>query len=325
MKVFAGLVAAAHALTAADCPNDAWELNSASDACVPKSSEITVTCSATGMNVVFSEKLLYVSLDSTHSGTADSSANTLTDDCTAAVSSGSEYNIDIPLDGCSTTVTQDTSAGTITFSNTLVGNTAAVTVDGIITTERLELDVQCVFDDNFSLTVDDIGIEAADHEIAGSDSTGDFETVFTLASYTDAGFTTLSSSTNAVTIGKSVYNRVSVSSLPSNVDFYVTDCTAQDAASSATATYMIVKDGCMDNLLAANAITDDLVGDASTNVDFSFNGFTFASTSDIVYLSCDITLCAVDANGDKIESDCGPDLIDGSCTDTSKTLGYTSS
>ena len=79
----------------------------------------------------------------------------------------------------------------------------------------------------------------------------------------------------------------------------------------------------MDNLLAASAITDDLLGDSATDVDFSFNGFTFASTSDTVYLSCDIVLCALDSNGDKVDSTCGYANIDGSCTDATSTLGYT--
>lgn len=322
MKVFAGLLAAANALTAADCPNDAWELNGNADKCVPKASEITVTCSATGMNVVFSQKLLYVALDASHVGQATSSANTLSDDCTATTSDGSgDYDMDIDLDGCGTTVAQ--SGGEITFSNTIVGNVAAVTVDGIVTTETLELDVECVFDDNFSLTVDDIGIEAADHEIAGSDSTGDFDTVFSLTSYTDSLFQSVSTTSNAVTIGKPVYNRVTVSSLPTNIDYYVTDCTAGDAATNPTKTYKVIQDGCMDNLLAASAITDDLLGDSATDVDFSFNGFTFASTSDTVYLSCDIVLCALDSNGDKVDSTCGYANIDGSCTDATSTLGYT--
>jgi len=322
MKVFAGLVAAAYALTADDCPNDAWELNDAADKCVPKSSSITVTCSATGMNVVFSEKLLYVNIDSTMSGTASSTANTKTDDCTETTSSGGSYNMDITLDGCSTAVTQDSSAGTITFSNTIVGNIAAVTVDNIVTTEILELDVECVFDDNFSLTVDDIGIEAADHEIAGSDSTGDFDSVFTLTSYIDSGFSTVSSTTSAVTIGKPVYNRISVSSLPTNVDYYVKDCTAYDAKAQDGASYKIIQDGCLDTLLNANDITDKLKGDASTNVDFSFNGFTFSSNEDIVYLSCNIILCALDGSDALVDADCGYDLIDGSCTDSDSTLGY---
>lgn len=324
MKVFAGLIAAAAAtLTADDCPNDAWELNSDSTKCVPKASEITVTCSATKMNVKFSEKLVYVELDSTHSGEATSSVNTKTDDCTATQSSSGEYDFDITLDGCGTTVEQ--SGGSITFKNTIIGNTDALKVDNIVTTESLELAVECVFTDNFDLKVEDIGIEAADHEIAGSDATGKFDTVFTLKSYTDAGFTSLSTTSNAVTIGKPVYNRVEVTSLPSNVDFYVTDCTAADTAAADGTTYKVIQDGCLDKLLDVKDITDKLVGDSSTKqVDFSFNGFTFSDTSDTVYLSCKINLCATNDSGDKIEAGCGYEYIapGGTCTDATSTLGY---
>merc|ERR1712048_1289881 len=226
------------------------------------------------MNVKFSEKLVYVELDSTHSGKASSSVNTKTDDCTATQSSGGKYDFDITLDDCGTTVEQ--SGGSITFKNTIIGNTDALKVDNIVTTESLELAVECVFTDNFDLKVEDIGIEAADHEIAGSDATGKFDTVFTLKSYTDAGFTSLSTTSNAVTIGKPVYNRVEVTSLPSNVDFYVTDCTAADTAAADGTTYKVIQDGCLDKLLDVKDITDKLVGDSSTKqVDFSFNGFTF--------------------------------------------------
>lgn len=322
MKVFAGLVAATYAtLTADDCPNTSWELNGDASACVPVSSAVTVTCSATGMNVVFDENLLYVSLDSSKSGTADSTANTADDSCTAATSTGGEYDINIPLDGCGTTVTQ--TGGEITFSNTIVGNIAAVTIDGIVTTETLELDVECVFDEKFSLTVDDIAVEAAAHTVDGSDGTGDFDTEFSLTSYTDSSYSDVSTTSNAVVIGKPVYNRVTATNLPTNVKFFVTDCTAQDARTSPTAEYDVIKDGCLDNLLDTTAST--LGGDSSSvDVDFSFNGFTFASTSDIVYLTCDIVLCAIDTSDNSlIDASCGADKIDGACTDASSTLGYT--
>merc|ERR1712003_288912 len=83
------------------------------------------------MVVTFHEDHLYVSLDPSHSG--------------EATSSSSEYEMTIPLDGCGTSV--DQTGGKITFSNSIVGNVAAVTVDGIVITETLQLDVECVFDD----------------------------------------------------------------------------------------------------------------------------------------------------------------------------------
>ena len=66
---------------------------------------------------------------------------------------------------------------------------------------------------------------------------------------------------------------------------------------------LIIQDGCLDDLVAATATS--LTGDVSTNVDFSFNGFTFASTSDLLYLECTIELCAIDSSGDFIDATCG--------------------
>jgi len=324
MKVFAGLVAAAYAtVTQEDCPNAAWEPNTDADACVPLDSKVDVRCSATGMVVTFHEDLLYVSLDSSHSGTASSTANTLSGDCTPATSSASEYEMTIPLDSCGTSVAQ--TGGEITFSNSIVGNVAAVTVDGIVITETLQLDVECVFDDTFELTVDNIGVDAADHELDGDAGTGVFSSEFTLQSFTDSGFTTESSTTNTVVIGKPVYNRVTASNLPTNIDYFVTDCTAQDAKTSPTAEYEVINDGCLDNLLSTTIVSANLLGGDATNtqVDFSFNGFTFAGTEDTVYLVCDIILCATDSNGDLVDATCGADKLDGSCNDPDSTLGYT--
>ena len=54
-----------------------------------------------------------------------------------------------------------------------------------------------------------------------------FSSEFTLGSYVDSGFTTAVDSSNMVTIGEPVYNKLEVSgSLPSNVDFFITECTA---------------------------------------------------------------------------------------------------
>jgi len=324
MKVFAGLVAAAYAtVTQEDCPNDAWAPNTDADACEPVSTKVNVACSASGMVVTFHEDLLYVSLDSTHSGEDSSSANTLSGDCSATNSVGSNYEMTIPLDGCGTSV--DQTGGKITFSNSIVGNVEAVTVDGIVITETLQLDVECVFDETFQLTVDNIGVDAADHELDGDAGTGVFSSEFTLQSYTDSGFTSVSTATNTVVIGSPVYNRVTATNLPTNVDYFVTDCTAQDAKTDPGAQYEVINDGCLDNLLSTTIISSNLLsGDSSnTQVDFSFNGFTFAGTEDTVYLVCDIVLCATDADGNLVDSECGADKIDGSCNDASSTLGYT--
>lgn len=328
MKLFttALFAAVAHAL---DCPNDGWKVNSGGDKCIPADGMVTIKCNSNNMVVTLSNKLMYVSLDATKADTADSSAGPKVQtgtECAAKASTGGQYSLTIPLDGCGTTVAQ---TDKITFSNTISANTAALTVDNIITTESLSLDVSCVFDSSFDLTVDDIGIKAGTHELAGSSTTGDFKSEFTIKSYIDSGFKTESSATNQIIIGKPVYNKVSVATLPTNVDFVVTGCTAQDAKTTPTKTYNVIKDGCLDKLLGTNVVTvgtsNNWVGDASDPVYFQFNGFTFEGASDTVYLKCNIELCATDG-GKFMKTGCGYEFkTDASGTDCNKgtsTLGW---
>ena len=69
-----------------------------------------------------------------------------------------------------------------------------------------------------------------------------FSGQFSLTSYVDDTYTTVSSQTNPVVIGKPVYNRVIVSGeIPSNVKYVVTGCRALDAATSPTAEYALIK------------------------------------------------------------------------------------
>jgi len=321
MKLFAGIIAVAAAL---ECPNDSWEENSTKDACVPVAGTVSVTCNADAMIVTLGPEHLYVGMDDTHEDETTSSAYVGTCTTVTVDSITGIYTMTVDLDDCGTTVTQ--SAGKITFSNTIYGNDAAVKVDSIITTEQLSLDVSCVYTDAFVVTVDNIGIIASTQSLDGTSETeaSSYSTQFSLASYNDDSYTTLTSATSVV-IGDPIYNRVSVTGvLPSNIEWVLTGCTAMDAATNHAFAYKIIDDGCLDNLVAAKEETANLRGTGTSPVNFSFNGFTFADNSDTLYLSCSIELCAV-ANGAFVDSSCGITYGGDNCvtlTD-SNTMGYT--
>ena len=65
---------------------------------------------------------------------------------------------------------------------------------------------------------------------------------------------------------------------------------------------MKIQDGCMSNLVDASGT---LAGDVSAFASFQFNGFTFDTSDDQLHLRCQIDVCAVDSNGDVIDSTCG--------------------
>ena len=56
--------------------------------------------------------------------------------------------------------------------------------------------------------------------------------------------------------------------------------------------------------------TNKLRGNADNDVDFIFNGFTFESTSDTLYVECTIALCALDEDGEFQNAGCGFDDSD---------------
>lgn len=317
MKLLAGIIASVMAI---DCPNDGWTANSADTECVPAASTVSITCSATEMVVTLDARHLYVEMDDSHVNEDESAAYAGTCTSSTFTSTDGTYSVTIPLDSCGTTVTQD--SGTITFSNTVYGSEDAIKVDDIIITEKLELDVACTYSDSFDLTVAEIGVEAGTHELDGSSDDGDFSTEFSLASFTDAAYSDATSESNPVVIGSTVYNRVTAASLPTNVNFVVTDCVAQDAETSPAKTYSLIADGCLDDL-TGTAEAEDLEGDESTTVDFTFNGFTFENAEDTLYLKCTIELCATDSNGDFVDSSCGFAYGGDDCADSDSTMGYT--
>merc|ERR1711868_242421 len=185
------------------------------------------------------------------------------------------------------------------MGNTIYGSDGAITVDGIIITEKLELDVACSYTDSFDLTVSEIGVEEGTHVLDGSSAAGSFSGEFELKSYIDSGYSSESSSSNPVVIGSPVYNRISVTgSIPSNVAYVVTDCDAQSPSTESSSL-------------------------RSSTVDFSFNGFTFESSSDTLYLKCTIEMCALNLDGTFVDSSCGFAYGGDDCVDTSSTMGMT--
>jgi len=319
MKLIAGLFAAVLAI---DCPNDGWEANSDDNECIPATNTVSITCNADTMVVTLDARHLYVEMDASHVDEAESAA--FVGSCTSSTynSASGTYTITVPLDDCGTDVSQ--TGGEITFANTIYGSDGAITVDGIIITEKLELDVACSYTDSFDLTVSEIGVEEGTHVLDGSSSLGDFSTQFELKSYIDSAYSSESSSSNPVVIGSPVYNRISVTgSIPSNVAYVVTDCDAQDAATSPTVVYGIIEDGCLDTLTAAAEESSYLRGSSSSTVDFSFNGFTFESSSDTLYLQCTIEMCALNTDGTFVDSTCGFAYGDDDCADATSTMGLT--
>ena len=150
-------------MSAAACPNEDWRLATVSGhACVPKSDTIRIDCRSTEMVIHFKSSHLYSDPEIIDQSLATARAGA----CSSTLTVGDEYSLSIPLDDCGTTVTQGN--GMITFTNTIVGDDAALKIDNIIVTEKLELNVQCHYEDSFSLVVDEIGVTGADHDIEGS-------------------------------------------------------------------------------------------------------------------------------------------------------------
>lgn len=81
----------------------------------------------------------------------------------------------------------------------------------------------------------------------------------------------------------------------------------------------------MDNLVQTTETIGGLIGDQTDSVDFTFNGFTFTSTSEKLYLECSIVVCAVDDSNVFKDSQCGFNYGGDSCDayNNDNTMGYT--
>jgi len=313
--------------TDTSCPNEGWTYSTDVAKCVPRNGDVEITCNADNMVVTLKPEQIYVLMDNSHLNQASSAAIPGTCTASAEASTDGTYTVTIPLDDCGTVVTQ--ADNTLTFTNYITGNDAALAIDGIIVTDPLQLDVACEYPDTFELTYGNITVEAGVHTMDSVSMEGTFTNEFTLTSYTNDARTQVTDGDNGITIGNKVFNRVDVNgTLPSNVDYVVTDCTAMgmlDGVVNRTLSYQIIRDGCMDNLLEATSTNMRGRGAQDEDVDFEFNGFTFSSTMSTLYLECTIVLCAIDTNGDFQDSTCGYQYGNDDCAsfDATKTLDYT--
>ena len=132
--------AALFAVTSATCPTG-WSAGTAAGTCVPDG--VTISCSDTTMTVTFSLNHVYeegsTELDATQqaaamadiSGSSAQGCLDFTYDVTNA-----QFVAVYDIDTC-TTPAHDTANGLITFTNSFIGDEAALTRDGIITTKVL--------------------------------------------------------------------------------------------------------------------------------------------------------------------------------------------
>ena len=160
-----------NSLISAICPNDGWEPNSDGTECVPVSGSVSITCNPDSMTVSLDARHLYVELDAAYVDAAESAAFVGSCVSTVVQSSSGIYSVTVPLDDCDTEVTQ--ADGEITFTNKIFGSDGAITVDGIIITEKLELDVTCSYTDSFDLTASEVTVEGGDYALDGTSDTGD--------------------------------------------------------------------------------------------------------------------------------------------------------
>ena len=136
-----------------------------------------ITCDYRQMEVVFKAEHLYGSPDEDQFGLSSMTAHLNDNGCNAKSDSDGNYKMSFKLEKCGTSVEQ--SNGQIVFRNRIEGNQAASTVQGVVMTSLLGLDVSCVYGDNFELLVDDMYINIDDIDTGddeddnGQSSSGD--------------------------------------------------------------------------------------------------------------------------------------------------------
>ena len=228
--------AALFAVTSATCPTG-WSAGTAVGTCVPDG--VTIACSDTTMTVPFSLNRVYeegaTELDATQQAAAmaDISGQTAGGcvDFAYDVTAG-EFVASYDIDTC-TTPAHDASAGVITFTNSFIGDEAALLRDGIITTKVLSFEAQCQFSDSATVSIDGITVDPGTNIAETISDTGSF--TFSIESYIDSGFTTVADSTNKVEIGDPVYTKVwTDNTLPAAIEYHVTDCIAYETWDSST-------------------------------------------------------------------------------------------
>lgn len=285
-----------------DCPNSSWEFvsDAGGNYCRPK--DVVVTCDARQMFVSFTDAHIYKALDKTYIDSAESAA--VISDCVFESKNNGEYDINFKLDKCGTAVTQVNNQ--IVFSNTIVGNQDALTIQGIIMTKILSFPVSCTYDDSFQLEIDPIYLNTGVVDIEGIHENGDFGQYFEMHAYKDDALSSEISSLNTVHIGDRVWVMIlSTKNLPTNIDYWLTDCTAyKDFTNKSGDKYEMIDGMCYADLIDAdNSLAAD-GGSGNGGIVFDFNAFAFSNSPSQVSMQCTIKLCALSVDGSKIVSSC---------------------
>merc|ERR1711981_456832 len=290
----------------ADCPNSKWEFVSDSDGnyCRPK--DVVVTCDARQMFVTFTHHHIFKALDKTRID-ADEAAAIVgegEDSCSFVSKNGGEYSINFKLDKCGTEVAQENNQ--IIFSNAISGNTEALTIQGIIMTKILTFPVTCTYDDEFKLEIDPIFLNPGMVDIDGIHENGNFGQYFEMHAFKDDALTSEITSLNTVYIGDYVWVRIhSTKNLPSNVDYFLTDCTAyKEFKNKKGDKYEMIDDMCYSDLINADNAFADQGGANTGGIVFDFAAFAFSNSPSQVSMQCTIKLCALGVDGTKIASSC---------------------
>lgn len=290
-----------------DCPNSQWEFvaDAGGNYCQPK--DVIVTCDARQMFVTFTDEHIYKALDKTRVDSTEAAAivgPTGADQCEFLSKNDGIYTINFKLDKCGTVVTQENNE--IVFSNSIFGNTEALTIQGIIMTKILGFPVSCTYDDSFQLEIDPIYLNAGIVDIEGIHENGNFGQYFEMHAYKDEPLTSEITAINSVYIGDRVWVKIhSTKNLPSNIDYWLTDCTAyKDFQDKQGDQYSMIEDMCYADLIDIdNALAAD--GGASTGgIVFDFAAFAFSNSPSQVSMQCSIKLCALGVDGTKIVNSC---------------------
>ena len=116
----------------------------------------------------------------------------------------------------------------------------------------------------------------------GTTTANDMIGVFTLASYKDADYTTSITTDSPISVGDSIYNRITVTDLPASLTYQVLNCEIQNTANANWETDSdLIKlwqsQTCLNDDIQAVGITVN--GLDSTSYSFNFNAFTFTSNT----------------------------------------------
>lgn len=293
-----------------DCPNLSWEfiqddLNG--NYCIPVG--VSVTCDSRSVIVTFNVDHIYKGLNSDRIDTAEATAivGAGADQCVFVSSNSGEFTATYKLDKCGTSIAQEN--GEIKFSNWIQGNTAALTVQGIIMTKILTFPVTCTYQDSVDLEIDPIHLNSAIIDINGIHENGDFGKYFEMRAYKDESLLSEIDVNNSIDVGQSVYVAIKqTNNIPGNVEYYLTGCTAYKNFENKTENFFQMIDNmCYADLIDANNPFPAKGGTAAGGHTFSFNAFAFAERPDQVSMQCTMKLCAVEGNRVKVKliEECG--------------------